>query len=174
MGVENESDRNSIIQKIKTAEAYYLKEKEIFFSDRRLMGLLQDLEIAIRDSRQTMEEIGITPICRDCEEKEGGSCCGKGLENKYSETLLLINLLLDISLPKTRYDQKSCFFLGNKGCLLAARHVICVNYLCAKIKNLCLQRCNCQLWILCGSFTNRWRIRILPYNYCQLLGKLRQ
>ena len=135
MGVENESDRNSIIQKIKTAEAYYLKEKEIFFSDRRLMGLLQDLEIAIRDSRQTMEEIGLTPLCRDCEEKEGGSCCGKGLENKYSETLLLINLLLDISLPKTRYDQKSCFFLGNKGCLLAARHVICVNYLCAKIKN---------------------------------------
>ena len=135
MGVENESDRNSISQKIKTAEAYYLKEKEIFFSDRRLMGLLQDLEIAIRDSRQTMEEIGLTPLCRDCEEKEGGSCCGKGLENKYSETLLLINLLLDISLPKTRYDQKSCFFLGNKGCLLAARHVICVNYLCAKIKN---------------------------------------
>jgi hypothetical protein len=135
MGVENESDRNSIIQKIKTAEAYYLKEKETFFSDRRLMELLQDLEIAIRDSRQTMGEIGIIPLCGDCEEKEGGSCCGKGLENKYSQTLLLINLLLGISLPKTRYDQKSCFFLGNKGCLLAARHVICVNYLCAKINN---------------------------------------
>ena len=135
MGVENESDRNSIIQKIKTAEAYYLKEKETFLSDRRLMELLRDLKIAIRDSRQTMEEIGLTPLCRDCEEKEGGSCCGKGLENKYSETLLLINLLLGISLPKTRYDQKSCFFLGNKGCLLAARHVICVNYLCAKINN---------------------------------------
>ena len=135
MGVENESDRNSIIQKIKTAEAYYLKEKETFLSDRRLMELLRDLKIAIRDSRQTMEEIGLISLCRDCEEKEGGSCCGKGLENKYSETLLLINLLLGISLPKTRYDQKSCFFLGNKGCLLAARHVICVNYLCAKINN---------------------------------------
>ena len=135
MGVENESDRNSIIQKIKTAEAYYLKEKETFLSDRRLMELLRDLKIAIRDSRQTMEEIGLIPLCRDCEEKEGGSCCGKGLENKYSETLLLINFLLGISLPKTRYDQKSCFFLGNKGCLLAARHVICVNYLCAKINN---------------------------------------
>ena len=135
MGVENESDRNSIIQKIKTAEAYYSKEKTTFFSDRRLMELLQDLGVAIRDSRQTMEEIGLISLCRDCEEKEGGSCCGKGLENKYSETLLLINLLLGISLPKTRYDQKSCFFLGNKGCLLAARHVICVNYLCAKINN---------------------------------------
>ena len=135
MGVENESDRNSIIQKIKTAEAYYLKEKETFLSDRRLMELLRDLKIAIRDSRQTMEEIGLIPFCRDCEEKEGGSCCGKGLENKYSEKLLLINFLLGISLPKTRYDQKSCFFLGNKGCLLAARHVICVNYLCAKINN---------------------------------------
>jgi len=133
MGVENEPDRNSIIQKIRTAEAYYLKEKKTLFSDRRLTEFLQDLEIAIRDSRQTMEEIGLTPLCRDCEEKEGGSCCGKGLENKYSETLLLINLLLGISLPKARYDQKSCFFLGNKGCLLAARHVICVNYLCAKI-----------------------------------------
>jgi len=135
MGVENESDRNSIIQKIKTAEAYYLREKETFLSDRRLMELLRDLKIAIRDSRQTMEEIGLISLCRDCEEKEGGSCCGKGLENKYSVTLLLINFLLGISLPKTRYDQKSCFFLGNKGCLLAARHVICVNYLCAKINN---------------------------------------
>ena len=124
-----------VTQKIKQAEAYYLAEKENFFSDRKLMELLHDFEIAVQDSRQTMEEIGITTLCRDCEEKEGGSCCGKGLENKYSETLLLINLLLDISLPQTRYDPKSCFFLGKNGCLLAARHVLCVNYLCSKINN---------------------------------------
>ena len=127
------SDRSHITQKIKQAEAYYIKEKETFFGDKRITEHLQDLKKAIHDSRQTMEEIGITTLCRDCEDKEGGSCCGKGLENKYSETLLLINLLLDNSLPQTRYDPHSCLFLGKNGCLLAARHVICVNYLCAKI-----------------------------------------
>jgi hypothetical protein len=135
MGVENEPDQKSIIQKIKTAETYYLKNKDKLFSDKQLVDLLHDFKAAAQESHQVMEKIGITRLCRDCEEKEGGSCCGKGLENKYSEILLLINLLLDISLPKTRYDPQSCFFLGKNGCLLAARHVICVNYLCAKIKN---------------------------------------
>ena len=45
----------------------------------------------------------------------------------------MINLLLDSRLPKERYDTSSCFFLGSTGCLLRARHVICVNYICKKI-----------------------------------------
>lgn len=80
-----------------------------------------------------MTKTGIPEICRKCEKDEGGSCCGAGLEDKYDRWLLLVNLLLGIKLPKNRYDTKSCFFLGEGGCLLKARHVICVNYLCKKI-----------------------------------------
>ena len=80
-----------------------------------------------------MADIGIFEECRHCEEEEDGSCCGRGLENRYSGILLLINLLLGIELPKNRYNPKSCLFLTNKGCSLLARHVICVNYICKKI-----------------------------------------
>ena len=66
-------------------------------------------------------------------QNEGGSCCGYGLENRYDGWLLLINLFMDVELPKTRRDPKSCFFLGEKGCLLEVRHVICINYICKKI-----------------------------------------
>jgi len=73
--------------------------------------------------------------CRDCEEREGGSCCGAGLENRYDVSLLLTNLLLGVKLPKQGHEPSSCFFLGAQGCVLRARHVICVNYLCKKISD---------------------------------------
>jgi len=80
-----------------------------------------------------MTAAGIVDLCSECERNEGGSCCGNGLENNYNGWLLLINLLLNVTLPKKRHDPKSCFFLGKTGCTLLARHVICVNYICKKI-----------------------------------------
>jgi hypothetical protein len=100
---------------------------------RDIRRLLQRFEAAAGDSRRVMLESGIVDICRDCDEYEGGSCCGKGMENRYSWTLLLINLLLDRPLPHSRLDPSGCFFLGPSGCVLKARHVICVNYLCSRI-----------------------------------------
>ena len=94
---------------------------------------VKKLEDAIAGSRHAMSASGLSDICRKCEVEGGGSCCGAGLENRYSARLLLINLLLGTGLPETRYDEGSCFFLGEKGCLLKARHAICVNYVCSKI-----------------------------------------
>ena len=71
--------------------------------------------------------------CLSCEVDDGGSCCGAGLEDKYDGVLLLLNLLLGVRLPRKRFESRSCYFLGEKGCLLLARHVICVNYLCRRI-----------------------------------------
>ena len=76
---------------------------------------------------------GIVDCCRECEEKEGGSCCGAGLERHFSGILLLINLLLGETLPLEREQPSSCFFLSRTGCLLSARHVLCINYVCDKI-----------------------------------------
>lgn len=76
---------------------------------------------------------GIVDCCKECEEKEGGSCCGAGLEKHYSGILLLINLLLGVTLPLEREQPSGCFFLSPTGCLLLARHVLCINYVCNKI-----------------------------------------
>ena len=125
----------SVEEKIAWAEACYQEKGGLFLRDERSVTLLNRLKEAVRASRAAMVWAGVADECRDCEEREGGSCCGAGLEDKYDATLLLINLLLGIRLPKRRSDPSSCLFLGSDGCLLIARHVICVNYLCKKIED---------------------------------------
>lgn len=124
---------SSIEGKIAWAERYYFKDKVQLLKDRRLVDLLDKFKGAALASHKEMAGAGVADECKHCEEKEGGSCCGAGLEDNYSGVLLLINLLLDIKIPKQRLNPLSCFFLGKKGCQLLARHVICVNYLCKKI-----------------------------------------
>jgi hypothetical protein len=60
--------------------------------------------------------------------------CGAGIENRYNETFLLLNLLFGIDLPSERRFENSCFFLGERGCGLKVRDVLCVNYLCQAIQ----------------------------------------
>jgi hypothetical protein len=95
---------------------------------------LEHLRACIEASRELMAETGVVDECRRCEEMEGGSCCGSGIENRYSEVLLLINLLLGVPLPERAARPRSCYFLGETGCTLLARHVLCVNYLCAGLR----------------------------------------
>ena len=125
----------SVKEKIAWAETCYEEKGGLFLRDERSATLLNRLKGAVRASRTAMAVAGVMDECRTCEEREGGSCCGAGLENKYDGTLLLTNLLLGIQLPKRRSDPPSCLFLGPDGCLLIARQVICVNYLCRKIED---------------------------------------
>jgi len=102
-------------------------------AETNLVDLLEALKNAIPRSRENMLRTGIVDLCRHCEEKEGGSCCGAGLENHFSGILLLMNLLLGVTLPQEREEPSSCFFLSPTGCRLLARHVLCINYVCNKI-----------------------------------------
>ena len=122
-----------IEEKIKWARDCYRKMGEGILKDQKVFDLLGRVKEAVPASHAEMSNTGIVAICRACEQDEGGSCCGAGMENKYDGLLLLINLFLDIRLPSARSDPGSCFFLGEKGCLLKARHVICINYVCRKI-----------------------------------------
>lgn len=101
--------------------------------DGNARDMLRRLGAAACSSREQMAHSGVGTLCRSCEEQDGGSCCGAGLENRYSGILLLINLLLGAEIPRERQDPKGCFFLGPKGCRLMARDVLCVNYLCKKV-----------------------------------------
>lgn len=127
------SSVNSIKEKISWATRAYREYSDVLISDKNVRQLLGNFRRAASKSLSEMIEIGMVDECRKCEEEEGGACCGAGIENRYSGSLLLINLLLGVKLPSKAPDSKSCFFQGIKGCSLSARHVICVNYICKKI-----------------------------------------
>lgn len=133
MNIREPSLSSPISVKIDWAEKCFRSYRDIFTSDPFLVGLMTKLSRATELSRLQMKRAGISELCRQCELEEGGSCCGAGVENRYSASLLLVNLLIGTTLPRDRYDDTSCFFLGQSGCVLKARHAICVNYICGKI-----------------------------------------
>ena len=122
-------------ERIAWAESCFQGSGDLLLKDAKIVGLLSQFKSAVRASRQEMNKTGVVALCRECDQEEGGSCCGRGLENKYDAWLLLINRLLGVDLPRGRQQAEGCFFLGEKGCLLMARHVICINYMCKKITN---------------------------------------
>jgi hypothetical protein len=124
---------NPINKKIDWAQLHFDKYGDELLQDTSTAHLIKKLEEAIQDSRDAMANAGIVALCTQCEMNEGGSCCGPGLENKYDAELILINLMMGVKLPREKDDPTSCFFLGRKGCILKARHVICVNYICRKV-----------------------------------------
>jgi len=120
-------------QKISWARDVFHRRRQDLLGDANFAKNLRVLKRAVMQSREETAQLGIGAICKVCEEREGGSCCGAGIERHYSATLLLLNLLLGVELPDTRHDPLSCFFLSEGGCRLLARHVLCVNYLCQRI-----------------------------------------
>lgn len=122
-----------IEEKIAWAGSVYQELGGGLLCDPSNTELLERLKDAVRVSHDAMKETGMARICTACDENEGGSCCGAGMENKYDGALLLINLLLGVDIFTKRKDAKSCLFLDGEGCRLLARHVICVNYICGKI-----------------------------------------
>jgi hypothetical protein len=113
-------------------EHYRLNGKRLR-QDDVVARLLGELPAQVAASREAMVAAGLVEACRTCEEQEGGSCCGRGMEDHYDGVLLLINLLLDAVIEKEWRDPESCLFLGSRGCRLPARDHICVNYLCVKV-----------------------------------------
>jgi hypothetical protein len=101
--------------------------------DELVDRLLAELRAGVAASREAMISAGLVEDCRTCEEQEGGSCCGRGMEDHYDGVLLLINLLLGAVIEAQWRDEESCVFLGSAGCRLPARDHICVNYLCTKV-----------------------------------------
>jgi len=120
-------------EKITWANSCYRRFRGDLLANGDVVQLLERLQEALRVSHAAMERAGVNHLCRACEKLEGGSCCGAGLENRYDGWLLLINLLLGVELPTASQDDRSCLFLGENGCTLPARHVICINYICPKI-----------------------------------------
>lgn len=125
----------TIREKIEIARGLHARLAGVLLADPVVANGLESLIIGSRSSGKVSDDCGISGICRRCDEEEGGSCCGAGIENRYTPELLLLNLLLGVQLPDARKSPGSCYFLGERGCLLAARDIICINYLCARVRN---------------------------------------
>ena len=123
----------SIKDKIRMAHGLYDLWGENLRREPHIVDLLGQLEDCLDNSREAMLELGIVETCKQCDEEEGGSCCGAGLENKFDSLLLLMNLLLGVSMPERHHRPDSCYLLSDKGCVLKVRLVLCVDYLCPKI-----------------------------------------
>jgi hypothetical protein len=131
---ENKSTTSAIQKRVEQAHKLFGTCGRSLIEDPSISALLQKLRDCIDHTNHSMLTLGVVAECKNCEEKEGGSCCGSGIENKYDVVLLLINLLLGGSLQNHEPVDNSCFFLGKKGCKLTARHVLCVNYICDKLQ----------------------------------------
>lgn len=123
----------TVKDKVLWAETCFKSAGAFFLAQSEIGALLNQFKSAAEASSRAMADTGIVALCRACDEEEGGSCCGKGLENRYDAWLLLINRLLGVQLPHERQHADGCYFLGDQGCLLTARDVICINYVCQKI-----------------------------------------
>jgi hypothetical protein len=95
-----------------------------------IAGDLEKYSKAVALTLESMLQAGVVAACTSCAGRSEGSCCFQGVEEWYDDVLLLINLLLEIEMPEQREIAGGCFFVGEKGCRLLARHAFCVNYLC--------------------------------------------
>jgi hypothetical protein len=121
--------------KIKTARDLYSKWGEALRSDPSISRQLRELAAKTEASSLASLKSGVAKTCRQCDEDEGGSCCGAGIEDRYTPEMLLLNLIMGVELPESRYSENSCFFLGSCGCILAARELLCINYLCSRLQS---------------------------------------
>ena len=124
----------TIQEKIEQAQELFETCGDSLRQNPSIRTLLNKLHECIENTKDSMLKRGVVAECKHCEEQEGGSCCGTGIENKYDVELLLVNLLLEASWRGQQSSQNSCYFLGEKGCKLMARHVLCVNYICEKLQ----------------------------------------
>jgi hypothetical protein len=125
----------SIQHKIEQAHRLYDICGASLRQEPSISSSLEKVQWCIENTNKTMLTLGVVAQCEHCEMEDGGSCCGAGIENKYGPVLLLMNLLLGTALPSRAQMQDSCYFLGENGCKLTVRHVLCVNYICKKIQN---------------------------------------
>jgi hypothetical protein len=122
-----------ILEKIRCAEKLFHVYGRELLSDKAIQSLLETYRQAIQQSWIQMKRTGVVAECTDCAVNDGGSCCGKGIEDRFDVVLLLINLLMGCRLPSSSWDETSCWFLGERGCSIPARHVLCVNYICKRL-----------------------------------------
>jgi hypothetical protein len=128
------TDMGDVAREVHRAHSLQRTFGQALLQDEKVRALLVQLDEHIEATQKALVDVGIVNECADCAVNGDGTCCGKRTGYKYSSVLLLVNLLLGRSLPIQLQDPTSCYFLTREGCVLRARHVICVNFLCPRLR----------------------------------------
>jgi len=130
-------DTNAVAHEIILANHLHKIFGHALQQDEKVRTLLAQLDQHIEATQKALVAGGIIRECADCAVNGDGTCCGKRTGYKYDSIILLVNLLLGKTIPLQSQDPHACYFLTQKGCVLRARHVICVNFLCPRLsKNI--------------------------------------
>lgn len=112
------------------------------------------LDRDIEATQREMAATGVIKECSDCAVNGEGTCCGARTAYKCSSILLFINLLLGKALPIVPDNIHLCHFLTKHGCALRARHVICVNFVCQRLRDIIPHSDMCCLQEIAGKEIN--------------------
>lgn len=118
---------------IRKAQGLFALHCRHILDDRRLAGLLAAYGEAIARTARMTGELAVAGICGQCAARDA-VCCFAGVERRYDQYLLLINLLLGRVLPPGPEVSGSCFFCGPRGCKLLAKHSFCLNFYCRELR----------------------------------------
>ena len=124
---------DKVAHEIISANRLYNAFGHSLLQDEKIRTLLAQLDQQIEETQKALVASGIARECADCAVNGEGTCCGKRTGYKYDSVLLLVNLLLGREIPMQQQDPDSCYFLTREGCILRARHVICVNFICPRL-----------------------------------------
>jgi hypothetical protein len=128
-----ENPQTSFNEKIYKAKEIYEKKKLILMDNPVIKDYLIKLHEYIRISKIERDASNVSQGCRECGVHKK-DCCGSGIERRYSKEILVINIVLGVRLPEKPAFEDKCYFLTENGCLLLARDVFCVNYICKPLR----------------------------------------
>ena len=121
-----------LARKLELTLGFFARHRQRLLEDEELSALLKAHEHAFLKAQKAMEETGAASFCARCG-REGRSCCGADMELHCDDALLLANLLVGVKFPSRRLYPKGCFFLGEEGCILRLRPLICRNFVCPEL-----------------------------------------
>jgi len=119
---------------IALARNLYQAHGEDLLNDKTLCGMLMQIDKNIGATQDEMTATGVADECSDCALRGEGTCCSERTGHKCDTTLLLLNLLLGRSLPEKPSSHDQCYFLASRGCVLRARPIICINFVCSRLR----------------------------------------
>ena len=125
---------NGVSSKIALARSLYQRHSQDLLGDKALSEMLLQLDQKIEATQKEMAVTGIVDECADCAIQREGTCCSERTGHKSDVILLLINLLLGKPLPDKAQSTDLCYFLTKSGCALRARPILCVNFVCSRLR----------------------------------------
>lgn len=143
-----------IVHNIKLAYNLFEALDTQFQNDEEFRTLLQKLDKNIDTTHHYMDMYGISDECADCSLHGKDTCCGKRTGFQCDPIILFLNLKLGYSLKVQGPSPHLCSFLSVNGCTLRVRPILCVNFICKRLRDNIPHQNLVQLQTVAGEELN--------------------